>query len=227
MTTFDLESQRALVDELAGRSTTFETASPIEILRWASDRFGGDMVFACSFQDIVLLDLLHQVDPSIPVIFLDTEDHFPETLAFVDQVSARYDTNLIVTKPGPDAVDFPCGTGGCCQKRKVEPLKRAVSGKAAWITALKRCDAPTRAAAPIVGWDEAFGLVKINPMATWTDEDIASYERDHEIPVHPLIAQGYLSIGCASTTRPVQAGEDPRAGRWSGRGKVECGLHAS
>jgi phosphoadenosine phosphosulfate reductase len=227
VTTFDLEAQQELVDELAGRSTAFETASPIEILRWASDRFGGDMVFACSFQDIVLLDLLHQVDPSIPVIFLDTEDHFPETLAFVEEVSARYDTNLIVTKPGPDAADFPCGTDGCCQKRKVEPLKRAVSGKAAWITALKRCDAPTRAAAPFVGWDEAFGLVKINPMATWTDEDIASYERDHEIPVHPLIAQGYLSIGCASTTRPVQAGEDPRAGRWSGTGKVECGLHAS
>jgi phosphoadenosine phosphosulfate reductase len=90
---------------------------------------------------------------------------------------------------------------------------------------LKRVDAPTRAAAPIVSYDEAFGLVKINPMATWTDDDIDSYVTDHDLPVHPLIEKGYLSIGCAPTTRPVAPGEDPRAGRWSGTGKVECGLH--
>jgi len=107
----------------------------------------------------------------------------------------------------------------------VAPLRRAVAGRAAWLTALKRVDAPTRAAAPIVSYDEAFGLVKINPMATWTDDDIDSYVTDHDLPVHPLIEKGYLSIGCAPTTRPVAPGEDPRAGRWSGTGKVECGLH--
>jgi phosphoadenosine phosphosulfate reductase len=225
VTTAGTVDHEALIEELAQRAQAFEQATPGEILRWAVDRFGGDMVFACSFQDIVLLDLVSQVAPELEVVFLDTEGHFPETWAFVDAVTQRYDLNLVVTKPGPDAVDFPCGAEGCCTKRKVEPLKAAVAGKAAWITALKRCDAPTRASAPILSWDQAFGLVKINPMATWSDEDIASYERDHELLVHPLIAQGYLSIGCASTTRPVAPGEDPRAGRWSGSDKIECGLH--
>ena len=100
-----------------------------------------------------------------------------------------------------------------------------MAGRAAWLTSLKRVDAPTRAAAPVVSWDAAFGLVKINPLATWTDDDVASYELDHELPRHPLISQGYLSIGCAPTTRPVAAGEDARAGRWSGSDKIECGLH--
>ena len=106
------------------------------------------------------------------------------------------------------------------------PLREALAGKRAWLTALKRSDAPTRAKAPVVGWDEGFGLVKVNPMAAWTDDDIDSYLADHGLPAHPLIARGYLSIGCAPTTRPTAEGEDPRAGRWSGSGKTECGLHA-
>jgi len=115
--------------------------------------------------------------------------------------------------------------GRCCHLRKVEPLHRALQGRAAWMTGLKRSDAPTRAAAPIVSWDEARGLVKVNPVATWSDDDIANYQADHGLPVHPLMTQGYLSIGCAPTTRPVAPGEDARAGRWSGMGKTECGLH--
>jgi phosphoadenosine phosphosulfate reductase len=108
----------------------------------------------------------------------------------------------------------------------VKPLKGALAGKAAWITGLKRVDAATRAAIPVVGFDDAFGLVKINPLATWSDEDIASYEADHDLPVHPLMTKGYRSIGCAPTTRPVADGEDPRAGRWADSDKTECGLHA-
>jgi phosphoadenosine phosphosulfate reductase len=215
----------SLLSELDEANRSLETAPPGTIIAWAHERFAPDLVLACSFQDIVLVDLAVAVDPGIEVIFLDTGAHFPETLEFVDRVSARYGLNLTVTHPGPEAAAVPCGTDGCCQVRKVAPLRRAVAGRAAWLTALKRIDAPTRAAAPIVSYDEAFGLVKINPMATWTDDDIDSYVTDHDLPVHPLIEKGYLSIGCAPTTRPVAPGEDPRAGRWSGTGKVECGLH--
>ncbi len=129
--------------------------------------------------------------------------------------------------PGPEAEAWPCGSAQCCQFRKVAPLRGALAGKAAWLTSLKRVDAPTRAAAPVVGWDDGFGLVKVNPLATWTDDDVDGYLADHDLPVHPLVAKGYLSIGCAPTTRPVTPGEDPRAGRWAGTGKTECGLHAS
>jgi phosphoadenosine phosphosulfate reductase len=211
--------------ELEALSASFETAPASKVLRWAVETFGSDLVLACSFQDIVLVDLAVKIDPRIEVVFLDTEAHFPETLAFVEQVRAHYDLNLTVTHPGPDAEAWPCGTAECCKRRKVGPLKAAVAGRGAWITALKRVDATTRTAAPIVSLDHAFGLVKLNPMATWTDEDIATYEADHGLFTHPLITQGYRSIGCAPTTRPTAPDEDPRAGRWSGTGKVECGLH--
>jgi phosphoadenosine phosphosulfate reductase len=107
----------------------------------------------------------------------------------------------------------------------VEPLRRALEGKTAWLTSLKRADGPSRADAPIVSWDDTFGLVKVNPLATWTAQDIVTYLADHGLPAHPLVARGYLSIGCAPTTRPVIDGEDARAGRWAGLDKSECGLH--
>jgi len=212
--------------ELAARDAEFETAPPSVVLEWAFEQFGTELVLACSFQDLVLVDLARAQQPEVEVVFLDTGAHFAETYAFVDEVVATFGLNLTVTHPGPDADPWPCGTAECCARRKVEPLRRALAGRAAWLTALKRVDAPTRVRAPIVSYDEAFGLVKINPMATWTDEDIAYYEEAHHLPVHPLRSQGYRSIGCAPTTRPTAAGEDPRAGRWSGTGKVECGLHA-
>ena len=182
-------------------------------------------MLAASFEDIVLIDLVTRVVPGIEVVFLDTEAHFPETLDFVELVRARYGLNLTVTKPGPEAAAHPCGTEQCCQFRKVEPLRRALAGKRAWLTSLKRSDGPTRAEAPIASWDATFGLVKVNPLATWTENDITSYFADHDLPVHPLIPRGYRSIGCAPTTRPVAEGDDPRAGRWSGLDKSECGLH--
>jgi phosphoadenosine phosphosulfate reductase len=210
---------------LARASREFEAASAGTVIRWAAGEFGDSLVLAASFEDIVLIDLATKVVPDIEVVFLDTEAHFPETLAFVEEVKARYGLNLTVTKPAPEAASHPCASAQCCQFRKVEPLKRAVAGKAAWLTSLKRSDGPTRADTPIVSWDASFGLVKVNPLATWTDDDIASYLADHDLPEHPLVSQGYRSIGCAPTTRPVAEGEDPRAGRWSGLDKTECGLH--
>ena len=213
-------------EDLAAISEGFETAPASAVIRWALETFGDSIALAASFEDIVLIDLATRLAPGIEVVFLDTEAHFPETLSFVEEVRARYGLNLTVTKPGPDAAAFPCGTDQCCQFRKVEPLRRALTGKRAWLTSLKRTDGPTRAGAPIVSWDASFGLVKVNPLVTWTDDDITSYLADHGLPVHPLVPQGYRSIGCAPTTRPVAEGEDPRAGRWSGLDKSECGLHA-
>jgi phosphoadenosine phosphosulfate reductase len=212
-------------EELAELNDEFETAPPSTVIGWAVENFGESLVLAASFEDIVLIDLATRVMPDIEVVFLDTDAHFPETLAFVEQVRSRYDLNLTVTRPGPEAAAHPCGSEQCCQFRKVEPLRRAVAGKAAWLTSLKRSDGPTRADAPVVSWDASFGLVKVNPVVTWTDADVAAYLADHDLPQHPLVSRGYLSIGCAPTTRPVTEGEDPRAGRWAGLDKSECGLH--
>ena len=212
-------------EELAARAAEFETAPAGKVLGWAVERFGRNLGVACSFQDCVIIDLAVQAEPDIEVIFLDTGFHFPETLAYVEQVRRRYDLNLRVVKPGPEAEAWPCGTDRCCELRKVEPLERALEGREAWVTGLKRCDTPLRSDAPIVSWDPLRNLVKINPLATWSDDDVAYYVSDHHLPSHPLASKGYLSIGCAPTTRPVVAGEDPRAGRWAGTGKTECGLH--
>jgi phosphoadenosine phosphosulfate reductase len=217
--------QQVSADELAVISERFESAPASAVIRWAEDTFGDSVVLAASFEDIVLIDLVTKVMPAVEVVFLDTEAHFPETLSFVDDVSRRHRLNLTVTKPGPEAAAHPCGTEQCCQFRKVEPLRRALTGKRAWLTSLKRSDGPTRADTPIVSWDSSFGLVKVNPLATWTDQDVASYLSDHGLPVHPLVPEGYRSIGCAPTTRPVSDEEDPRAGRWAGLDKSECGLH--
>jgi len=194
------------VEELAALAAGFETAPAGKVVRWAIERFGRDLSLACSFQDCVIVDLAVQADPGIEVLFLDTGFHFPETLAYVEEVRARYDLNLRVVTPGPEADAWPCGTERCCALRKVAPLGRALQGRRAWMTGLKRSDAATRAAAPIVEWDEVRGLVKVNPLATWTDDDIAHYQADHGLPVHPLVSRGYLSIGCAPTTRPVAPG---------------------
>ena len=211
--------------EMLHLNAEFETSPASKVIRWAVDTFDRSLVLAASFEDIVLVDLAVKVEPRLEVVFLDTGAHFPETLEFVESVRDRYDLNLTMTRPGPEAAAHPCGSAQCCQFRKVEPLRRAVEGRRAWMTALKRVDSATRADAPIVSWDASFGLVKINPVATWTNEDIDSYIADHDLPQHPLWARGYRSIGCAPTTRAVADGEDPRAGRWSGLDKTECGLH--
>ena len=212
--------------ELEARAAEFETAPAGAVIAWALERFDGGVSLACSFQDCVVVDLAVRVDPAIEVLFLDTGFHFPETLEYVEQVRSRYELNLKVLQPGPEAAQSPCGSDRCCELRKVVPLDAALEGRAAWLTGLKRVDAPTRVGAPIVSLDDRRGIVKVNPLATWTDDDVTNYAADHGLPVHPLVSKGYLSIGCAPTTRPVAPGDDPRAGRWAGSAKTECGLHA-
>jgi phosphoadenosine phosphosulfate reductase len=212
--------------ELRAADGRLATAPASKAVEWAVGQYGRDLVLAASFQDVVLIDLAVRADPAIEVVFLDTGAHFPETLRFVEEVRERYGLRLTVTRPVADAEGWPCGSDRCCELRKVAPLRSLLAGKRAWMTSLRRSDAPTRAEAPVVGWDAAFGVVKVNPLATWTDDDVAGYLRDHDLPVHPLASRGYRSIGCAPTTRPTAGDEDPRAGRWSGTGKTECGLHA-
>ncbi len=214
-----------LREELADADRDLANSAPSEVVAWAVRRFDGNVAMACSFEDLVLLDLALAAQPDLEVIFLDTGFHFPETLEFVREVCAARAVNLTTTTPGPEAEAWPCGTARCCELRKVAPLERALVGRDAWLTALKRVDGPSRASIPVVSWDERFGLVKCNPLATWTDDDVEWYLREHGLPSHPLWAAGYTSIGCAPVTRPPAPGESRRAGRWSGSDKEECGLH--
>jgi phosphoadenosine phosphosulfate reductase len=212
--------------ELADVSASLESAPASAVVEWARDQYGDDLVLAASFQDCVLIDLAVQVAPQIEVVFLDTQYHFAETLWYVDEIRNRYDLNLRVMQPevAPDNL-WQRDPDACCALRKVEPLARALEGKSAWMTGLRRVEAATRANAPIVSYDIGRGMVKVNPLATWTDADVAGYVRDRGLPVHPLADRGYRSIGCWPCSHPVGDGEHARAGRWAGTDKIECGLH--
>ncbi|HUY05886.1 MAG TPA: phosphoadenylyl-sulfate reductase [Acidimicrobiales bacterium] len=211
--------------EIFDAARDLETKSAPEIISWAVDRFGSDLVMAASFQDAVLIDLCVKVDPKMLTVFLDTHFHFPETLAYMRRVRDLYGLNLAVLEPEIADDVAPCGTPDCCALRKVAPLNAMLETKAAWITGLKRVDTPERRDAPVVGYDELKKIVKVNPMAAWTDADVDAYVGKNALLRHPLNDVGYVSIGCAPTTRPVASGEDPRAGRWPDSDKTECGLH--
>jgi len=221
---------RPLVDvdlgELAAVSAELERKPASAAIKWAWERFGSGIVLAASFQDCVLIDLAMQVAPEIEVVFLDTQYHFAETHWFVERVRERYDLNLKVMKPliEPDDL-WQTDPDECCAMRKVEPLARALDGKQAWMTGLRRVETPARAKSPIVHLDVGRGIVKVNPIANWSHDEIDGYVADRGLPVHPLRDKGYPSIGCWPCTRPVTNGDDPRAGRWAGRGKDECGRH--
>lgn len=217
---------RPPLEELALVAERFETAPASAVVAWAWDRFDGDVVLTASFQDCVLIDIASKVAPDIEVVFLDTQYHFAETLWYVDQIRERYDLNLRIVHPRiePDNL-WQRDTEACCAARKVAPLAEALVGRRAWATGLRRAETLERAETPVVSWDGQRGIVKINPIATWTDLDVEGYIKDHELPVHPLAGRGYPSIGCWPCTQPVASGEDPRAGRWNGMDKTECGLH--
>ena len=211
--------------EFARANDELDPKSASEIIAWAVERFGSEVVVASSFQDAVLIDLAAKVDPSIQFVFLDTHFHFPETLAYMRRLRDRYGLNLEILSPSVADDVAPCGAKDCCELRKVQPLNGFLATKQAWITGLKRVDTPERHDAPVVSFDEEKNLVKVNPMAAWTDAEVDGYVEANGLPRHPLNYVGYVSIGCAPTTRPVAPGEDPRAGRWPDSNKTECGLH--
>lgn len=206
-----------------------DTAHPIEVLRWTFERYGtAGVVVTASFEDAVLVHLAHRADPRADIVLLDTQYLFAETLWFVDEMTRRFDLNLRVVRPQehvrPDNL-WQTDVEGCCAVRKVEPLQRALAGKDAWVTGVRRVDGPTRANTPVVALDVNRNIVKVNPLATWTDDDMALYAQIEDLPANPLTERGYPSIGCWPCTRPVAPGEDRREGRWAGHGKTECGLH--
>ena len=213
-------------DELARLDARFQHEPASAVVGWAVETFGPRLSLAASMQDAVLIDLAVAADPTIEVVFIDTGYHFPETLETVERVRARYGLNLRVMRPdvAPDPPLWQADPVNCCSDLKVALLDRALAGREAWLSGLRRTEAATRADAPIVGRDRR-GLVKINPLATWTDVDVEGYIADHDVPVNPLLRRGYLSIGCAPCTKPVEPGADPRSGRWAGLDKTECGLH--
>ena len=218
------EPPEGLLEELAEVNGRLEGASPQRVIGWAYERFGEATVLTSSFQDAVLIDLAAQVRRPLSVVFLDTGFHFPETLAYMETVARKLDVHVEVVTSGLAPDVLPCGADGCCRARKVEPLAGVLAGGAAWLTGVKRVDTPERSRAATVGFDAAKGVVKVNPIVGWTEADVEAYVESRELPRHPLNAKGYYSIGCAPTTRPVAAGENPRAGRWGGT-KTECGLH--
>jgi phosphoadenosine phosphosulfate reductase len=228
VTLLDAQSRAdELVDELAAVNGDFETAHPLDILRWAGERFGDGLVVTASFGDATLVHLVSRAAPDAEVVLLDTGYLFAETLWFADQLRNEYDLNLRIVGPREDAVadQWLTDTDACCNARKVEPLQRALAGKSAWITGLRRADSPGRATAPIVHVDPFRDVVKVNPLATWSDDDVARYNAIELLPANPLADRGFPSIGCWPCTRPVASGDDPRSGRWAGSDKTECGLH--
>ncbi|MBP2212175.1 phosphoadenosine phosphosulfate reductase [Rhodococcus ruber] len=223
--------------ELAAQgAAALEGASAQDLLQWTEENFGDSYIVASNMQDGVLVHLAAQVHPGVDVLFLDTGYHFAETLGTRDAVAQVYGVNLVEAKAQQTVAEqdallgkdlFARDPNECCRLRKVVPLKQTLAGYQAWVTGIRRVEAPTRANAPLISFDDAFGLVKINPIAAWSDEDMQNYIDEHGILVNPLVEEGYPSIGCAPCTAKPLPGADPRSGRWAGRAKIECGLHAS
>jgi phosphoadenosine phosphosulfate reductase len=196
-------------------------APAAEVLAWAVATFGAELTVASSMQDGVLVDLAVRAAPAVEVVFLDTGFHFPETLETAARMRARYGLNLVTLRPEPAAAVYGVdGTEACCEARKVAPLERHLAGRAAWVTGLRRAESPSRAGASTVEWDAGRGLVKVNPIVAWSDEDVARYAAAHDIIVNPLRDKGFDSIGCEPCTLPGAG----RSGRWGGE-RLECGLH--
>jgi len=226
-------------EKLKAWGESLEAGQPQEVLAAAIERYAPKMVLACSFgaEDVVLVDMAHRIDPSLPLFYLDTDFLFQETYATRDRIVAQYDlkpAQLLQIKsrltPSEQAKQYGEALWAkdpdrCCQLRKVEPLTRVLQSYDAWITGIRREQAPSRANAGLIEWDIKFGLVKVNPLARWTWTDVWTYIKLYEIPYNPLHDRNYPSIGCTHCTAPVAPGEDPRAGRWKNFAKTECGLH--
>lgn len=204
-----------------------ETSDPIAdataTMRWAADTFGLGLCVTASFGDATLAHVAHSAVPGIEITLLDTGYLFAETEWFADRLVDRFAMSLRIVRPEADldADVWATDTDACCAARKVEPLQRALRGATAWATGLRRSDSAARHSTPLAHHDLLKSVVKVNPLAAWTDADVAMYAADHALPEHPLADRGYSSIGCWPCTRP---GED-RSGRWAGSSKTECGLH--
>jgi phosphoadenosine phosphosulfate reductase len=206
----------------------------LAVLRWAGRTFGDSFAITSSMADGLLAHLASRAIPGVHVIFLDTGYHFAETIGTRDWITGVLPVTLVNVQP-PKTVAQQDGEHGarlyerdpdlCCSLRKVKPLAETLSGYVAWGSGIRRDESATRTDTKLVDWDAKRGMVKINPIAAWTQADVDAYITEHQVPVNPLLELGYGSIGCAPCTRPVAPGEDARAGRWAGKNKIECGIH--
>ena len=236
METSPVES--AVVDEEIDEAARALEGRPAEdVLAWGARRFAPRITFATGFgpEGCVLVDLVARHGLAIDLFTLDTGLLFPETYALWRRLEERYGVVIRAVRPEHSVADQAAAHGDrlwerdpdrCCELRKVVPLRQALSGFAAWVTAIRREQTAERASARVVERDPRFALVKLNPLAAWTSAAVWDHVRAHDVPVSPLHARGYPSVGCWPCTTPVADGEDPRAGRWRGRAKTECGLHA-
>ncbi|KEO84082.1 phosphoadenosine phosphosulfate reductase [Tumebacillus flagellatus] len=222
-------------EQVAELNEQYVGKTPQEILQLAFEKFD-NISFACSFgaEDVALVDMIVKIKPDAKIFYLDTDVLFEETYQVRDEILNKYSANLIKYSPLLTLEEQADQHGdnlwsndpnACCNIRKVEPLTRALSTLDAWITGIRRDQAPTRANAGVIEVDTKFNLIKFNPIALWTWEDVWAYIRANDVPYNKLHDQNYPSIGCIHCTRAVAPGEDPRAGRWSGNDKTECGLH--
>ncbi|WP_105566956.1 phosphoadenylyl-sulfate reductase [Microbacterium halophytorum] len=216
-------------------SLTDHEASPAEVVAWVARNFGvGAAAVACSMADAALPHLVAEQLSGVDVLFLDTGYHFVETYATRDEVARVLDVRIVDVTPEQTVAEQDAEYGAklferdaalCCARRKVAPLREALGGYEVWFTGVRRNEAPTRTNTPLVTFDERNGLVKVNPVAAWSFDDVLEYAAEHKAPVNLLVDFGYPSIGCEPCTKPVAPGEDPRSGRWAGQAKTECGLH--
>jgi phosphoadenosine phosphosulfate reductase len=210
-----------------------DAAAP-EVINWAAETFGKRVAVTSSMTDAVIIHLAAEVHPGIDVIFLDTGYHFPETIGTRDAVAAIYPVNVINVTPSRTVAEQDAALGPrlygrnpdlCCYLRKVVPLERALGPYDAWITGVRREETTARTDTRVVEWDSRRQMVKVNPIANWTQEQVEAYIAEQGVLVNPLVDEGYPSIGCATCTMRVEPGADPRSGRWTGTGKTECGIH--
>ncbi|MFB7249684.1 phosphoadenylyl-sulfate reductase [Microbacterium sp. NPDC056234] len=216
-------------------SLTDHEASAADVVAWVARNFGADAAaVACSMADAALPHLVAEQLPGVDVLFLDTGYHFTETYATRDEVQRALDVRIVDVTPDQTVAEQDAEFGAklferdaalCCARRKVAPLQDALGGYELWFTGVRRDEAPTRTNTPLVTWDERNGLVKVNPVAAWSFDDVLAYAAEHKAPVNLLVNFGYPSIGCEPCTKQVAPGEDPRSGRWAGQAKTECGLH--
>jgi phosphoadenosine phosphosulfate reductase len=223
-------------DDTATLAQRFESRPAEDLLAWAAERFAGGIVLTCSWQrqSSVLVDMLWRIGAEVRIAEIDTGLLFPETHAVRERLVERYGIEVETIHP-EQTVEEQAATEGpalwtrdsdrCCALRKISPMERAMAGMDAWITGIRRGQSVSRRNARKVEVDASRGLVKIQPLADWSDEDVIGYLYRHDVPYHALHDEGYPSIGCFPCTRPVAPGEDPRSGRWAGTGKTECGLH--
>lgn len=227
MSSPDQETVHQLARQLAD-------ATPQEVLSWAMDTFGDSFAVASSGTDAVLVDMASRIRDGVHVVFVDTGHHFAETLWMRDQMVERYGAHVVTSSAEQSLADQEADHGVslflrqpdlCCWLRKVEPFNATLSGYAAWASGIRRDEGSTRSRTEVVEWDHGRGMVKVNPLAYWTQHQVDDYIERHDVLVNPLQEAGYPSIGCAPCTSPAVAGDDPRSGRWIGLNKTECGLH--